>query len=184
MVRFSELTLPQRGDDVETRRIVTIERRLVEALRRVSHPEFERDLAAPDMIRDAASQDSGTLITPALPFKQISIKDELVQAARTAVKSVDADLDFTADAVEMTQKQRSASITDAPPTVMQSIPLSGVVLVESSQDLFGRAVRKEARIVDHMGAPIMGLVEILASMAEQAVERLAGGDDDTAEADA
>jgi len=49
--------------------------------------------------------------------------------------------------------------SDASLTVMQSIPLSGVVLVTSPQDLAGMVVRKAAQMVQRMGAPIIGLVE-------------------------
>ncbi len=49
--------------------------------------------------------------------------------------------------------------SDASLTVMQSIPLNGVVLVTSPQDLAGMVVRKAARMVQHMGAPILGVVE-------------------------
>jgi len=49
--------------------------------------------------------------------------------------------------------------SDASLTVMQSIPLSGVVLVTSPQDLAGMVVRKAARMAQHMGAPILGVVE-------------------------
>jgi Mrp family chromosome partitioning ATPase len=49
--------------------------------------------------------------------------------------------------------------SDASLTVMQSIPLNGVVLVTSPQDLAGMVVRKAARMVQRMGAPILGIVE-------------------------
>jgi Mrp family chromosome partitioning ATPase len=49
--------------------------------------------------------------------------------------------------------------SDASLTVMQSIPLNGIVLVTSPQDLAGMVVRKAARMAQHMGAPILGLVE-------------------------
>jgi Mrp family chromosome partitioning ATPase len=49
--------------------------------------------------------------------------------------------------------------SDASLTVMQSIPLSGVVLVTSPQDLAGMVVRKAAQMAFKMGAPIVGLVE-------------------------
>lgn len=49
--------------------------------------------------------------------------------------------------------------SDASLTVMQSIPLSGVVLVTSPQDLAGMVVRKAARMAQHMRAPILGVVE-------------------------
>jgi Mrp family chromosome partitioning ATPase len=49
--------------------------------------------------------------------------------------------------------------SDASLTVMQSIPLSGVVLVTSPQDLAGMVVRKAAQMAFKLGAPIIGLVE-------------------------
>jgi Mrp family chromosome partitioning ATPase len=49
--------------------------------------------------------------------------------------------------------------SDASLTVMQSIPLNGVVLVTSPQDLAGMVVRKAARMAQQMKAPVIGLVE-------------------------
>jgi Mrp family chromosome partitioning ATPase len=49
--------------------------------------------------------------------------------------------------------------SDASLTVMQSIPLSGVVLVTSPQDLAGMVVRKAARMAAQMNTPILGVVE-------------------------
>jgi Mrp family chromosome partitioning ATPase len=49
--------------------------------------------------------------------------------------------------------------SDATLTVMQSIPLSGVLLVTSPQDLAGMVVRKAARMAQQLAVPILGLVE-------------------------
>lgn len=49
--------------------------------------------------------------------------------------------------------------SDAPLTVLQSLPMSGVVLVTSPQDLAGLVVRKAARLVRQVGVPILGVVE-------------------------
>jgi Mrp family chromosome partitioning ATPase len=49
--------------------------------------------------------------------------------------------------------------SDASLTVMQSIPLSGVVLVTSPQDLAGMVVRKAAKMAEQLSIPILGLVE-------------------------
>jgi len=49
--------------------------------------------------------------------------------------------------------------SDASLTVMQSIPLNGVVLVTSPQDLAGMVVRKAARMAQRMKAPVLGVVE-------------------------
>ncbi len=55
--------------------------------------------------------------------------------------------------------------SDASLTVMQSIPLSGILLVTSPQDLAGMVVRKAARMAQQMKAPILGLVENMSSIA-------------------
>lgn len=49
--------------------------------------------------------------------------------------------------------------SDAALTVMQSIPLNGVLLVTSPQDLAGMVVRKAARMAQILNIPILGLVE-------------------------
>ncbi|MGB9776064.1 MAG: Mrp/NBP35 family ATP-binding protein [Anaerolineae bacterium] len=49
--------------------------------------------------------------------------------------------------------------SDAALTVMQSLPLSGVVLVSSPQDLAEMVVRKAARMAQVMQVPLLGLVE-------------------------
>jgi ATP-binding protein involved in chromosome partitioning len=49
--------------------------------------------------------------------------------------------------------------SDASLTVLQSLPMSGVVLVTSPQKLAGMVVRKAARMVREMDIPIIGLVE-------------------------
>jgi Mrp family chromosome partitioning ATPase len=49
--------------------------------------------------------------------------------------------------------------SDASLTVMQSLPLSGVVLVTSPQDLAGLVVRKAAQMAQVMAIPVIGLIE-------------------------
>ena len=49
--------------------------------------------------------------------------------------------------------------SDASLTVLQSLPMSGVVLVTSPQDLAGMVVRKAANMVNQIGVPLLGLVE-------------------------
>ena len=48
---------------------------------------------------------------------------------------------------------------DVPLTVMQSLPVAGVVIVSSPQDLAGMVVRKAVRMVGQMSVPILGVVE-------------------------
>jgi Mrp family chromosome partitioning ATPase len=49
--------------------------------------------------------------------------------------------------------------SDASLTVMQSLPLSGIVLVTSPQDLAGMVVRKAAQMARDLQVPILGLIE-------------------------
>lgn len=49
--------------------------------------------------------------------------------------------------------------SDAALTVMQSLPLDGVILVTSPQDLAGMIVRKAANMAKHLGIKIIGLIE-------------------------
>jgi len=49
--------------------------------------------------------------------------------------------------------------SDAALTVAQSLPLHGVVLVTSPQELAGMVVRKAARMIEQLRIPLVGLVE-------------------------
>jgi len=49
--------------------------------------------------------------------------------------------------------------SDAPLTVMQSLPMSGILLVTSPQGLAGMVVRKAANMATQIGVPILGIVE-------------------------
>jgi Mrp family chromosome partitioning ATPase len=49
--------------------------------------------------------------------------------------------------------------SDASLTVMQSLPMSGIVLVTSPQGLAGMVVRKAAHMAQQMQTPILGLIE-------------------------
>lgn len=49
--------------------------------------------------------------------------------------------------------------SDAPLTVMQSLPMSGILLVTSPQGLAGMVVRKAANMASQVGVPILGIVE-------------------------
>jgi Mrp family chromosome partitioning ATPase len=49
--------------------------------------------------------------------------------------------------------------SDAALTVMQGLPVTGIVLVTSPQDLAGMVVRKAAHMAEHLNTPLIGLVE-------------------------
>ena len=48
---------------------------------------------------------------------------------------------------------------DAPLTVMQTLPVSGVIIVFTPQDLTTMIVKKAVRMAQQMGKPILGVVE-------------------------
>lgn len=49
--------------------------------------------------------------------------------------------------------------SDAPLTVMQTLPLNGIVVVSSPQDLVAMVVRKAIKMANMIDIPILGLVE-------------------------
>ena len=49
---------------------------------------------------------------------------------------------------------------DAPLTVMQALPLTGVILVFSPQELAAMVVRKAVKMARNMSIPILGVVEV------------------------
>ncbi len=49
--------------------------------------------------------------------------------------------------------------SDAAITVMQNLPVTGIVLVTSPQDLAGMVVRKAAHMAEHLDIPLVGVVE-------------------------
>lgn len=50
---------------------------------------------------------------------------------------------------------------DVPLTVMQSLPIDGIILVTSPQELVGMIVEKAAKMADALHVPILGIVENL-----------------------
>jgi len=48
---------------------------------------------------------------------------------------------------------------DAPLTVMQTLPISGIIVVFTPQDLTTMIVRKAVRMAQQMGTPILGVIE-------------------------
>lgn len=56
--------------------------------------------------------------------------------------------------------------SDAPLTVLQALPVSGVVLVSTPQGLATMIVSKAVKLVQQLGAPIVGLVENMSYFAD------------------
>jgi Mrp family chromosome partitioning ATPase len=53
---------------------------------------------------------------------------------------------------------------DVPLTVLQSVPIDGIIVVSSPQELAQMIVRKAVKMAQGMGAPILGLVENLSML--------------------
>lgn len=62
--------------------------------------------------------------------------------------------------------------SDAPLTVMQALPIAGVVLVTTPQALATMVVTKAVRLVKQLGGDILGVVENMAYVTTQSGERL------------
>ncbi len=53
---------------------------------------------------------------------------------------------------------------DVPLTVFQSLPVDGIVIVLSPQELVGMIVEKAVKMAQMMNIPVLGLVENMAYM--------------------
>jgi Mrp family chromosome partitioning ATPase len=54
---------------------------------------------------------------------------------------------------------------DVPLTVFQSLPIDGIIVVTTPQDLVGMIVKKAVRMAEMMNIPVLGLVENMSFMA-------------------
>jgi metal-sulfur cluster biosynthetic enzyme len=90
------------------------DKQVIDALRGVVHPEIEkRDLVGLKMIRDVSVKDEQVTLTLVLPFKEVPIRDDLVNSVREAVISLDANLTVEVKLTEMDQQERAAFMTEA-----------------------------------------------------------------------
>jgi hydrogenase maturation protease len=60
---------------------------------------------------------------------------------------------------------------DAPLTVMQSFPISGIIIVFTPQDLTAMVVRKAVKMAQQMGKPILGVVENMSYLYVPEIDR-------------
>jgi Mrp family chromosome partitioning ATPase len=119
------------------------DKQVVDALRGVVHPEIEqRDLVGLKMIRDVSVKDGKVTLILVLPFKEVPIKDDLVQSVQEAVKELDTDLQVQVDLVEMNQQERAAFMSEAQggPKQAQSMnKISHVMAVLSGKGGVGKS---------------------------------------------
>ena len=60
---------------------------------------------------------------------------------------------------------------DAPLTVLQTLPVSGIIIVFTPQDLTAMVVRKAIKMVRQMGKPILGVVENMSYLYVPEIDR-------------
>ena len=87
--------------------MITIEE-IREALQAVRHPEYPAGVLELGMIRDIALSDEKAVITIALPFMNVPVKDDIVDSVTSAVSALEGAGEVGVDLVEMTaaEKQR------------------------------------------------------------------------------
>jgi len=144
------------------------EQDVLDALRRVIHPEMNRDLVELQMIKDVTTRDDTVTITLALPFKNVPVKDDLVSAIRQRLMELDAMAAVDVDLVEMSQQERAAFMMAAEggPKPAQSVNhIDRVVAVLSGKGGVGKssvaallavALNREGRQVGVLDADITG----------------------------
>ncbi|MEJ2209588.1 MAG: P-loop NTPase, partial [Anaerolineae bacterium] len=118
------------------------EKEVLGALRRVMHPEFERDLVELEMIRGVTVDDGRIAVTLALPFIDVPIIDDLVRGVKGAVSRIDPTVPVEVDLVEMSQKERAAFMGktgEAPGPATLANDVSHVVAVLSGKGGVGKS---------------------------------------------
>ncbi|RKY04858.1 ATP-binding protein [Candidatus Poribacteria bacterium] len=78
-----------------------------EALKKAKHPETGKSLVELGMIRDVKVKGGRVRLTVALPFKNVPVKDQIVENARKAVEGVEGVEEVEVELVEMTPRERS-----------------------------------------------------------------------------
>lgn len=77
-----------------------------QAVAKLRHPEIDRTLVELGMIKDIAAGDDKVILTMALPFLGIPIKDYLVESVQEAVRKLGVDIEVKP--TEMNQEELDA----------------------------------------------------------------------------
>lgn len=115
---------------------------ILESLRDVMHPELKQNLVGLQMIREISLQDSTVVVTLALPFKEVPIKDDLVHGVQAAIEDLDPSVDVKVDLIEMSQQERAAFLaqTDGrPPSAKAVNKIAHVIAVLSGKGGVGKS---------------------------------------------
>jgi Mrp family chromosome partitioning ATPase len=118
------------------------EEKVLGALGQVMHPEMKRSLVELQMIQDVVVKDSSVAFTLLLPFKNVPIKEDLVQLARQAVTALEPGLEVELKLAEMSQQQRAAFMAAAqggPKAAQPENKIGHVVAVLSGKGGVGKS---------------------------------------------
>lgn len=77
-----------------------------QAVAKVRHPEINRTLVELGMIKDIAVGDEKVILTMALPFLEIPIRDYLVHSVQEAIRKLGAEIEMKLTV--MNQEERDA----------------------------------------------------------------------------
>jgi metal-sulfur cluster biosynthetic enzyme len=77
-----------------------------QAVAKVRHPEINRTLVELGMIKDIAVEDDKVILTMALPFLEIPIRDYLVNSVQEAIRKLGVEIEVKL--TEMNQEERDA----------------------------------------------------------------------------
>lgn len=81
-----------------------------QALDQVMHPEVNYSLVKLGMIEDIVVRDNKVTLTLKVPFKEIPIKDMLIQNIKDAITKLEASIEVQLNIAEMTQEERAAFV--------------------------------------------------------------------------
>jgi len=81
------------------------------AVAKVRHPEIDNTLVELGMIKDITSTDDKVILTMALPFLHIPIKEHLVHSVQEPVRKLGVEIEVKL--VEMSQEERETFISMA-----------------------------------------------------------------------
>ncbi|MBN1247547.1 MAG: Mrp/NBP35 family ATP-binding protein [Anaerolineae bacterium] len=115
---------------------------ILESLRNVMHPELERSLVGLRMVREIDVRDNEVVVSLAVPFKEIPIKDELVKSVEAAVHRLAPSVDVKVELVEMGQTERAAFMAQAegkPPSAKAVNKIAHVIAVLSGKGGVGKS---------------------------------------------
>ncbi|RKX78991.1 MAG: ATP-binding protein [Spirochaetes bacterium] len=111
-------------------------------LHEIMHPEINRSLVELGMIKAIVTQNDTVTVTLALPFKEVPIRDELVNSIRETVAKTDSHLKVVVKLAEMNQQERAffmAASEGGPKRAQSAKQIDHVVAVMSGKGGVGKS---------------------------------------------